>query len=709
MFEFRHTEAYAHQPFLCLWQRGRNGSGKPAERASAGAVLSIFLSLIFLAMNVSVLGQKESTIYKKDVIKGGISPKSVVSSGTGVFAAQNMMYRHSVTLYDESGRLIAKIKDNVNLEDFGFEGYKSKNYLGGPVEAVFSGRGRYLWVSQYSMIGKEFKNPGCDACTGKSYDPSFVYKINTITREVENVIEVGAVPKFMAITADESKILVTNWSSSDVSIIDVNEEKEIRRIEVGSHPRGIAIKSDGSEAFVTIMGSTKIARINLSNFETTYITDVGKAPRHLALSSDDKTLYCSVNSSNKVVKINLEDNGRQVCYTNSGPRSMVLSDDQRFLYVVNYFSNTFTKIQTDSMIVKEVVKTSKHPIGICGNWDTGEIWVACYSGSIEIFRDFELKAAEDDHLLALNGGLKEWLNLTNTKSVSNLESEDNINLSKDINEERVSIHSVDSKRSEAKNNVADSQIESRQNSAHLSSLNYGLFEKRKLKKAKVIDVYKQEEEAMKSYAEIERKAAMEKSEFERNQNDENYLPETRANYAPIKKIDFLALKQESDRNRELLALEESKKELEKINIEEDSDLAGEQILENAEIIPELTEEKPTKTEATKVAVNSSGPRTLASANKASVGMVSKSSHVKQVDKFNPEGCKFHVIVGSFAEKANAEKLLTDMKTKGYPAQIIVGNSLTYVSAQCYTTSANASHGMKDIQEEVGISGWVLER
>ncbi|MBN4071243.1 SPOR domain-containing protein, partial [Crocinitomix catalasitica] len=521
----------------------------------------------------------------------------------------------------------------------------------------------------------------------------------------ENVIEVGAVPKFMAITADESRILVTNWSSSDVSIIDVKEEKEIKRVNVGSHPRGIAIKSDGSEAFITIMGSTKIARINLSNFETTYITDVGKAPRHLCLSSDDKTLYCSVNSSNKVVKINLADDSRQVCYTKSGPRTMVLSDDQRFLYVVNYFANTFSKIQTDSMIVKDIVSTSKHPIGICGNWDSGELWVACYSGSIEIFRDFDLKPAEDDHLLALNGGLKDWFTIESSSSLNSIKPDYNENLSEVINEDIIAHKSTNSKRSEADNFSGNSETDSQQTSTQISSSNHGFFEKRKLKKAKVIDVYKDEEQAMKSYAEIERNAAMRKSEFERRENDENYRPETKANYAPIKKIDFLALKQESDRNRDLIALQESKNELEKIFIAEDSEL----IVDNWEIIPEITGEKPVKTENKKVGVNSSGPRTLASANKASVGMVSKSSHVKTVDKFNPEGCTYHVIVGSFSVKENAERFVVDMKAKGYPAQIISGRSLTYVSAQCYTSSANASQGLKDIEEEVGIAGWVLER
>ena len=36
----------------------------------------------------------------KTTFGGAISPKSVAASGTGLVFAQNMMYRHSVTVYD---------------------------------------------------------------------------------------------------------------------------------------------------------------------------------------------------------------------------------------------------------------------------------------------------------------------------------------------------------------------------------------------------------------------------------------------------------------------------------------------------------------------------------------------------------------------------------------------------------------------------------
>ena len=67
-------------------------------------------------------------------ISGDIAPKSVVSSGTGLVFAQNMMYRHSVTVYGRDRRLIGTIPDSVELGKLGFEGYRGTT-RGAPVEA----------------------------------------------------------------------------------------------------------------------------------------------------------------------------------------------------------------------------------------------------------------------------------------------------------------------------------------------------------------------------------------------------------------------------------------------------------------------------------------------------------------------------------------------------------------------------------------------
>jgi|GEM_PF-525804 len=354
--------------------------------------------LLCLSSLVSIGQQKDSIVYihgtKLELlhtISGRISPKSVVANGKGKFFAQNMMYKHTITVYDRNYTLLQTIADNVKLSDYGYSRFKG-NYKGAPVECAFSHNGKYAWVSNYEMTGgtsKEFSKPGCDACNSPNkYDSSFVYKINTSTYKIEKVILVGAVPKYVAVTPDNSKVLVTNWSSGDLSIINTQLNKEVKRIPLGRFPRGIVVSNDSKYAYIAIMGSTKIAKLNLNNYAIEWIENVGRHPRHLCLAPRNDYLYVSLNGEGKIAKIDLQTK-KVIAKKSTGrlPRSMDISKDGKFLYVVNYGSNEVTKLETSTMKIMAKAKTKSKPIGITFDADTKNIWTACYSGRIMIFHD----------------------------------------------------------------------------------------------------------------------------------------------------------------------------------------------------------------------------------------------------------------------------------------------------------------------------------
>src|SRR3954468_7393540 len=143
-------------------------------------------------------------------ISGDISPKSVVASGRGQVFAENMMYKHSITVYGSDGELQKTIPDTVDLAAFGHPEYTGSSYQGAPVEATFTPDGRYAYVSNYAMYGKGFGPEGTDSCTAASkIDSSFLYRVDTQTLAIDQVIAVGRVPKYVAITPDGSTVLVS--------------------------------------------------------------------------------------------------------------------------------------------------------------------------------------------------------------------------------------------------------------------------------------------------------------------------------------------------------------------------------------------------------------------------------------------------------------------------------------------------------------------
>ena len=318
-----------------------------------------------------------------------LQPKSIVHSGTGLFFAQNMMYRHNISVFDRQSNLIATIDDKIDLASFGINiPNRSSVVRGSPVEAAFSPDGKYAYVSNYAIYGEGWDPSAVDTCQGKDRDQSFVYRVDTSTFAIDQVIQVGAVPKYLAVTPDNKYVVVSNFCSLDVSIIDVVTNKEVKRIDVGLHPRGIAITNDSSTAYVTVMGGGIIAAINLNNYSIRTINSAGYTPRHLVLSPDNSVLYITNNKAGQIRAIDpLTDTLIKSIATGTEPRTMVMSDDGLSLYVVNYQSDTMVKVRTSDMQVIQTLKTGHHPVGITYDAQLRRVWVANYTGSLWVFED----------------------------------------------------------------------------------------------------------------------------------------------------------------------------------------------------------------------------------------------------------------------------------------------------------------------------------
>lgn len=321
-------------------------------------------------------------------VTGDIAPKSVRASGTGFVSAHNMMYRHSVTIYDAKAmKLIETIPDRVDLKQLGFSGY-SGIHRGAPVEGAFSPDGAYLYVTNYAMYGKGFNREGTDICRpANNYDRSFLYRINTATWKIDAAYRVGVVPKVVQVSADNKFVLVTNWCSYDLSVISTADQKVVKTLPIGAYPRGIAISSDSKFAYIAQMGGSVVHKIDLETWQRTRL-EVGSNPRALVLSPDNKKLYLTLNKSGRVAAFDLDANKLiKTVKTGNAARSLDISSDGTALYVVNYTSDTISKVRVSDLSVLSKTKVCNEPIGVTYESLNKRVWVACYGGSIKVFDD----------------------------------------------------------------------------------------------------------------------------------------------------------------------------------------------------------------------------------------------------------------------------------------------------------------------------------
>ncbi len=325
-------------------------------------------------------------------ISGHISPKSVAATDTGLVFAQNMMYTHTDTVYDSSGKIVKTIPDTVDMAKFGIQGHPGITH-GAPVEAAVTPDAKHVYVSNYSMYGSGFGPEGSDTCTPSSAEAagdtdSYVYRISTSSLSVDQVIKVGLVPKFLTVTPDGKYALVANWCSFDLSVINVAQGREVARLPMGAYPRGLAVSPNSKMAYVAVMGSDVVNKVDLTTLKPADSFNVGPNPRHLVISPDGRYLYASLNASGEVAKLDVAtEEVVATQHTGTEARSLAISADGLSLYVVNYDSNTVTKLRASDLSVLQDFSTGEHPIGITYDASTGNVWVAVYSGQIMVLAD----------------------------------------------------------------------------------------------------------------------------------------------------------------------------------------------------------------------------------------------------------------------------------------------------------------------------------
>jgi YVTN family beta-propeller protein len=241
------------------------------------------------------------------------------------------------------------------------------------------------------MYGVGFGPEGSDTCTPESAEAagdtnSYVYRIDTRTFRIDQVIKVGLVPKFVAVTPNDRYLLVSNWCSFNLSIVDVAPHRQIRVLPMGAYPRGIAISPDSSTAYVAIMGSDDIVKVNLRTRSVEGSFYVGANPRHVVISPNGRYLYVSLNAPGDVVKVDLRtDRVAAEVHTGADCRSLAMATDGLTLYVVNYLSDTMTMLRASDLATLQTVSTGVNPVGVTYDPRTGDVWVAVYTGELLVY------------------------------------------------------------------------------------------------------------------------------------------------------------------------------------------------------------------------------------------------------------------------------------------------------------------------------------
>ena len=195
--------------------------------------------------------------------------------------------------------------------------------------------------------------------------------------KAQRVIPMDSAQEHMLIYAKDSLLKVINFSSNmgkQELIKHLSKEKSYLLLETTKGKYAIRTNytkyqdTTLSYSFKKKLGSKRIAGMKAKKLSVTF-TDIDK--KFTFANKDDLKEF--LREYQKSVK------------TGKSARSLAISSDGTALFVVNFVSNTISKVRTSDMKVAQNIKACNEPIGITYDSPTSRTWVACYGGAIKIF------------------------------------------------------------------------------------------------------------------------------------------------------------------------------------------------------------------------------------------------------------------------------------------------------------------------------------
>jgi len=281
-----------------------------------------------------------------------------------------------------------------------------------PVEACLSHDDKILWVSLHNAggivpiwldpissnhkiaTGNRKANDRMEDSTAKKITVVYPGKTDRDSFMVP-LIKTGKTPKIISKTADSRYLLVSNWHSYTVSVLEMDKDrypfaKLVSTIRVPAIPRGIVVDDKNKKSYVAIMGGATLAVINNETWKKDTNINVATNPRHIVMDTSGH-IFVSYNSLGKIACLDAATgNTIFTASTHGKPRTIILSKNQKFLFATCYSNDTVDvfKINADGFTKINSLPCKGHPVGVdlYEDDDKLEAWVCSYTyGTISVF------------------------------------------------------------------------------------------------------------------------------------------------------------------------------------------------------------------------------------------------------------------------------------------------------------------------------------
>ncbi len=134
-------------------------------------------------------------------------------------------------------------------------------------------------------------------------DSDSVTLVDAVTLAVKAEVPVGDDPRTLCFTPDSKNIVVSNWGSASISVINLDRAAEVAQYSVGLLPYGIV--TDGASAFIAEFATGNVSVVNLKTGRRANRIPVDSFPAGLAMTADGTQLLVTHLFNGNVTRIDI--------------------------------------------------------------------------------------------------------------------------------------------------------------------------------------------------------------------------------------------------------------------------------------------------------------------------------------------------------------------------------------------------------------------
>jgi YVTN family beta-propeller protein len=210
-------------------------------------------------------------------------------------------------------------------------------------------------------------------------------------------VPTGEQPHEVTVSSDGRFAYVANYGTDEgpgrtISVIDIVERKEVKRVELGALTRPHGITQAGGKVYFTVEGNHAVGRYDHCANRIDWLIGTGQMKTHMVVvTPDSKKIYAANGASGTVTVIEQDETIGIVkiaqIAVGSAPEGIDLSPDGRQLWVAHLGDGGLSIIDVATDKVKRVIKAGKTPIRVKFSPDGRRVLVTDLQGGEVIIFD----------------------------------------------------------------------------------------------------------------------------------------------------------------------------------------------------------------------------------------------------------------------------------------------------------------------------------